>query len=454
MFIEFQVKNFRSFRDLQKLTMRAAPLRPNDNGMLEGHVFTSNNFRLLKSKAIYGGNASGKSNISRAFASFVQMVEDSVAFERITHFIWNQRFQLGPQVDEPVSFQYIFLLNEKIFRYGFEIKDSIVSNEWLYGSSDINQEEKYFTREGGLFIDKILFKGAELYIDQAMSAEGEVFRTDALFLTGAALNNVKLAVEIRNAIKSIFTIDGIDDGGVMNVAMRYLEKATVAERESFKKLLNTIDPGIVDFELRDRIQSNLINEYSSKNSTTSTTTTTTTTINPLANEKSKELFSIHSVFNNDGEVISRVAAPFALWASQGTSRFFGIAVLLLQSLNKGLPMIFDEFDARFHPNLTLKIVELFHSQSTNPHNAQLIFITHDTGLLRRAELRRDQICLVTKDRHGISRLRTLIEYKGVRKDASYEKEYLQGNYGATPYLDDMDLAIIQNLSAHGSKEAE
>lgn len=454
MFIEFQVKNFRSFRDLQKLTMRAAPLRPNDNGMLEGNVFTSNNFRLLKTKAIYGGNASGKSNISRAFANFIRMIEDSVAIEKLPNFIWNQRFLLGSDVDEPVSFQYIFLLNEKIYRYGFEIKNAIISNEWLFGGLDVNKEEKYFTREeGGLFIDKFLFKGAELYIDQALSAEGEVFRPDALFLTGAALNNVKLAVEIRNAIKSIFTIDGIDDEAVMNVAMRYLDKAAHEQRESFKKLLNVIDPGIVDFELRDRLQPGFSTEHSSVKPTSSTTTTTTT-INPHANEKSKELYSIHSVFNDNGEITGRVAAPFSLWASQGTSRFFGIAALILQSLNKGWPIVFDEFDARFHPNLTLKIVELFHSTSTNPHNAQLIFITHDTGLLRRAELRRDQICLVIKDRHGISRLRTLIEYKGVRKDASYEKEYLQGNYGATPYLDDMDLAIIQNLSAHGSTEAE
>lgn len=448
MFIEFQVKNFRSFKDLQKLTMRAAPLRPNDNGMLEGNVFTSDDFRLLKSKAIYGGNASGKSNISRAFASFVQMVEDSVVFEGVSHSIWSQRFLLGTLTEEPISFQYIFFLNEKIFRYGFEIKDAVVTSEWLYGSSDLNKEDRYFTREAGLFIDRILFKGAELYMDQAMSGEGEVFRPDALFLTGAALNNVKLAVEIRNAIRNIFIIDGIDDGGVMKLAMRYLEKATDEERESFKKLLNSIDPGIVDFEMRDRPVVSSIGEYLPRGAST------TPTINPHLIDKSKELFSVHSVFDENGVVTGRVATPFALWASQGTSRFLGIAVLLLESLNRGLTFIFDEFDARFHPNLTLKIVELFHSQTTNPHNAQLIFITHDTGLLRRAELRRDQIGLVTKDRYGVSRLRTLIEYKGVRKDASYEKEYLQGNYGATPYLDDMDLAIIQNLSANGPKEAE
>lgn len=447
MFIEFQVKNYRSFKDLQKLTMQAAPLRTNDNGLLEGNVFTANNFRLLKSKAIYGGNASGKSNISRAFASFVQMVEDSVAIENMTNFIWSQRFQLGTSKDEPVSFQYIFLLNEKIFRYGFEINNAIISKEWLYGSSDVKEEQKYFTREeGGVFIDKILFKGAELYIDQAMNVEGEVFRSDALFLTGAALNNVKLAVEIRNAIKSIFIVDGIDDRSVMKIAMRYLDNASNEERESFKKLLKAIDPGIIDFELRDRPQSTF--------STESSTSGQTTTINPLMNEKPKELYSIHSRFDENGKEVDKVAVPFLLWASQGTSRFFGIAVLILQSLNKGKTIIFDEFDARFHPNLTLKIVELFHLTSTNPHNAQLIFITHDTGLLRRAELRRDQICLVTKNRHGVSSLRTLIEYKGIRKDASYEKEYLQGNYGATPYLDDMDLAIIQNLSAHDSTEAE
>lgn len=428
--------------------MQAAPLRTNDNGMLEGNVFISNKIRLLKSKAVYGGNASGKSNIARAFAIFVQMVEDSVATEKLSNFIWNQRFLLRENREEAVSFQYIFVLNERIFRYGFEIKDGIISKEWLYGNSDIKGEQKYFTREGGLFIDKTLFKGAELYIEKAMDEDGEVFRPDALFLTGAALLNVKLAVEIRNAIKSNFTVDGINDNAVMNIAIHYWEKSSKIERESFKNLLQAIDPGIVDFELKDRPQSNFSTEYSISPQGP------TTTIDPHLKNSSKELYSVHSIFDDDGKVIGKVTAPFQLWVSQGTSRFFGIAAIILESLNKGLPIIFDEFDARFHPNLTLKIVELFHSISTNPHNAQLIFITHDTGLLRRAELRRDQICLVTKDRFGVSRLRTLIEYKGVRKDASYEKEYLQGNYGATPYLDDMDLAIIQNLSAHGSKEAE
>ena len=97
-----------------------------------------------------------------------------------------------------------------------------------------------------------------------------------------------------------------------------------------------------------------------------------------------------------------------------------------------------------HPNLTLKIVSLFNNESTNPKNAQFIFATHDTGLLRRADLRRDQISLVNKDQYGISELSTLIEFKGVRKDSSYEKEYLNGTYSAVPFLDALDHIQMQN----------
>ena len=100
----------------------------------------------------------------------------------------------------------------------------------------------------------------------------------------------------------------------------------------------------------------------------------------------------------------------------------------------GNTLVIDEFDARLHPNLTKKIVQIFNSIRTNPKGAQLIFVTHDSNLLNANVLRRDQICFVDKDKLGVSSLRTLVEFKGVRNDASFEKAYLNGEYGAVPFL--------------------
>jgi hypothetical protein len=105
-------------------------------------------------------------------------------------------------------------------------------------------------------------------------------------------------------------------------------------------------------------------------------------------------------------------------------------------LKEGNPLIIDEFDSRFHPLLTRKIVELFNSSENT--KSQLIFTTHDTNLLSPDLLRRDQIDFVEKDKYGASHLYTLVEIKGVRNDASFEKDYIQGKYGAIPFLGNLN----------------
>jgi len=106
----------------------------------------------------------------------------------------------------------------------------------------------------------------------------------------------------------------------------------------------------------------------------------------------------------------------------------------LETLQRGSAIVIDEMDARFHPMLTRALIRLFQSSETNPKNAQLVFITHDTNLLDSKSLRRDQIMFVEKDRYGASHLYSLSDFKGVRKGDSFEKEYLEGRYGAIPFL--------------------
>jgi hypothetical protein len=109
---------------------------------------------------------------------------------------------------------------------------------------------------------------------------------------------------------------------------------------------------------------------------------------------------------------------------------------LLQALKTGGALVVDELDARLHPLLTRTIIGLFNSNETNPHNAQLIFATHDTNLLSKELFRRDQIWFAEKDRFGATHLYSLAEFK-VRNDASFGSDYIRGKYGAIPYLGDL-----------------
>jgi AAA15 family ATPase/GTPase len=126
--------------------------------------------------------------------------------------------------------------------------------------------------------------------------------------------------------------------------------------------------------------------------------------------------------------------------SDGTRHLFAISGPFLHSLREGSVLIVDELDARLHPLLTRKLVVLFNS-SANKKGAQLIFATHDSGLLDQKSMRRDQIWFVEKNARGASELFSLAEIKGVRKDANFEREYLLGQFGGVPRVGDLRSAV-------------
>ncbi|GAB3427925.1 AAA family ATPase [Niabella aquatica] len=433
MFIEFQIGNFRSFRDLQKFSLQASPLRSNDNGLNEDHVFESAGIRLLRSKAVVGANGSGKSNLAKAIGIFVNMISNSVSHEGMAGLIWQNRYQLITDwEEEPVFFELTFIHQDKPFRYGFQILKNKVIYEWLFEAT-LNGGE-YFTREGqNLTVSESRFIASKLFYNQVETDPSELFREDALFLTAAALSGNKFSSGIRQTLLSMMIIDGVNDQKGINYALQIIEGRSSWQKEGIKELLRSADTGVEDLKIQE------FKVYSGKH--------IKDIENKPVDDKSivRGLFSRHSVYNHDGQITNTIFVPFGTWESEGTEKLFGLGALMLESLNSGTPVIIDELDARMHPNLTLKIVELYNNEETNPHNSQLIFITHDTGLLRRGKLRRDQIALVDKDKYGMSTIRTLIEYKGVRKDASYEKEYLQGSYNAVPFLDDFDDLITHKL---------
>lgn len=442
MFIKFEFGNFRSFRDIQKLTLEAAALRPNDDGLTENNVFHAGSLRLLKTKAILGGNASGKSNLAKAVATFHMMVSRSVAQEGLPEQIWNDRFQLITDWDDqPIFFQYFFLFEEIIYRYGFQILNGAISFEWLYSGSKDREIEYFMRSPTGLAVNHNEFPSADQFFRNHWQEENELFRKDSLFLTAAALNGNKFLGKLRIEIRNIMSVDGVYDASAVQYAMGNFINGPEEKKKALIDLLAAADTGIEDLEI-DELPDHLI-DHKIKNE-----------LGDRSESRVVSLFSKHSVYDWDGNRKKSKAVPFGEWESDGTGKFFGIGALVLDALADGRTVVIDEFDARLHPNLSLKIVELFQDIKTNPQNAQLIFVTHDSGLLRRAALRRDQICLVNKDRYGVSSAINLVQFKGVRKDASYEKEYLNGAYTGVPYLDKVGQVITSANKRNGLQEAE
>ena len=159
------------------------------------------------------------------------------------------------------------------------------------------------------------------------------------------------------------------------------------------------------------------------------------------------IHTLHNKYDKDGNVIGLEKFNFEEEESEGTKKYFKISGPIIMALVEGHVIVIDELDARLHPILTQSIVRLFNSKLTNPKGAQLIFSSHDTNQLTGKLFRRDQVWFTEKDNSGATDLYSLAEYKistkgvKVRKDASFGKNYIQGRYGAIPFLSDFNECI-------------
>ena len=147
----------------------------------------------------------------------------------------------------------------------------------------------------------------------------------------------------------------------------------------------------------------------------------------------KQIVTQHPVFDAEHNLVGQEAFSMEEQESAGTRKIFNLSGPLWDTLEQGKVLIIDEIEARLHPLLTLELMRLFNSPQTNPNNAQLIFATHDTGLLGPSLLRRDQIWFTEKDRYGATNLYSLAELQ-VRNDAAVDKQYIAGRYGAIPFI--------------------
>ncbi len=394
MITQFTVENFLSFRDAATLSMVASALRETKT-KAEDIVFDleGTNISLLKSSVIYGANASGKSNLIKAFDFFKRFVVGSAKEVQYGEQIDIESFRLNSVTEnEPSFFEIIFADKDMQYRYGFKIDRNIVHNEWLYQKvhkRKAKEVELFYRTKDDFSVHSKFDVGKEL-------VSKKMVRNNALLLSVAAQFNEPVSVEIMGWLADTTIVTGTNDDRFWQQAAAQIDNPSMRLR-------------IIDFA---KFADFAIDDISKVDNT---------------------VLSSHRQYDDDGNPIQNVNFPFKKNESEGTIKYFSLAYPIIDALDNGKRLIIDEFDAKMHPLLTCKIVSLFNSASTNPKNAQLICTTHDTNLLNANLFRRDQIWFTQKDNYGASKLFSLAEYK-VRNTASFEKDYLMGKYGGVPVI--------------------
>ncbi len=416
MLIEFRVANHRSIREEQALTFAAG--RGGDPADGRQRPVAGTGELLLPLAAIYGANASGKSNILAALAFMRDAVADS-------HRIWvpeggvpRDPFAWG-EATTPSLFELTFLVGGTRFEYGFSTDGRAFLEEWLY-AWPLGHKQIWFERDR----QEMRF-GEKLKGENRIVAE--VTRPNALFLSASAQLQHEQLRPVYRWITNI-QVEALPDARSHSQNQHWarlglLPSGRNEQAEVFSQLeeggreqrftgllalLRAADVGIVDAKLVEEAG----------------------------------LYPRSYPAGPRQRVYLRHEGSESAWLpleeeSQGTQTLFRLAAPLLEVIERGGVFVVDELERSLHPLLALQIVRQFNEPVLNPKNAQLIFTTHDTNLLGtivgEAPLRRDQVWLTEKDRSGATHLYPLTDYHP-RKQENVERGYLQGRYGAIPFL--------------------
>jgi uncharacterized protein len=417
MIIEFSIQNFRSIKELQTISFRATGLKsPPESAIVdENNIFNRGDSPLLRTVGLYGANASGKSNIIKALVWFLQMIRNEASsVSNLGPLCEPFLYQDEPQVTESLFQITLFVKNRK-YRYGLTVKKNIaeaitsdekiskeiVVKEWLFGIKETNMV-KLFERTG-------------MKIDKDSLPNGEkippIPYEHTLFLTHAAAFDSEGACAIIRQYLSNWTIDnsvfGIDR--LRRNSIRLLEADN--GKQDFLNFLSKFNLKYEDIIIeRDPHQPK-------------------DTLVPRDKIFVKKTY--HS-FNQNQEIKLNLNNN----ESAGTQKLFDIAGVFIRAFN--LPgnafIILDEIDSDFHPSLLKKLIEVFNNPAINKSNAQLLFTSHDTNLMSHSVMRRDQFYFTEKNEDESTRLYSLADLRGIRNDADFAKDYLEGYYGGVPVL--------------------
>lgn len=409
MIIQFSVENFMSIKEKVVFSMLASSDKEIPENLILGK---KENY--LKSAVMYGANASGKSNLIKAMNAVVIMMRNSNNMQPglklpIVPFKFDKEY-----VKKPSSFELIMIINNIKYVYGFVADENRIYEEYLYYYPN-GKETELFERTQ---VNKYHYTSNENVLKDIVSKNME---NKFLLATATTWNyeKTKPVYEfITNGIEILFDYNTI-------------------KPLSFSLYKNDNNGELKEFSL------NILNEaemnISGYNVTNVEITDEQLSAIPLElrgffNKKTRSfhITTRHNITTEDGKE-EDIDLDFEE-ESLGTQNMFILNPILLYVLKKGKVLIIDELDRSLHPFLVEYIVKIFNSEKYNKNGAQLIFNTHDTNLLNLSLFRRDQIWFTEKDyKKGATDLYPLDDFP-VRKTENVEKGYLNGRYGAIPFI--------------------
>lgn len=393
MLVQFMLKNVLSFKDETILDMSAVNAYKEHASNL---IDIGSKEKLLRVAAIYGANASGKSNLYLAMYYFQEIIKKSLnnvddgTMTAIAQYYFPFLFVKGGENSE---FQIVELIGNDEYRYGFEYNEECVVAEWLYRKNiKTNRNSIIFERTThSVEFGASIRKECDMYKDQ--------IPVETLVLT--FFNKLKLKTEVfkivYNSITglSLASTDLLEKEGFLETVLPTVIKN---DKENLTEFLSAIDTGIKDIAY-------------------------------IEHKKKINFFTTHVGIDGYEYLLDLYNE------SEGTIKSIKLYICAKTAIIFNSLLFVDELNIKLHPLLLKFIIDLFYK---NDSKAQLIYTTHDTTLMDKKFFRRDQIWFVQKDEFGYSELTALSDFK-VRSDASFEKDYLAGVYGGIPLIKEFEL---------------
>lgn len=422
MLIEFTVKNYRSIKEEQVFTLTKAK----GNELLSSNSFVpeaQSSVALLRSAVIYGANAAGKSNIIKAMLAMEDMVRHSAADGQVgdrmpvTPFLFDESC-----IKEPTEFEIVFINEGVRYQYGFAVTKYLVIEEWLFAFPK-GRAQNWFSRVINPETGQSAYKFGDSLAGPKVVWKNAT-RANALFLSTAVQLNSEQLKPVFNWFDRKFRMS---DSGGWSSAYTVSLCDNDETKKSVLEFLQAADIDIHDIHL-DKEKFDV-----SKLPSDMPTVIKEHMVAEFEDEVIAEVKTVHRTAAN---MLIRLDIEDE---SDGTRALFAFAGPVIHALKNGFVMVIDELHNHFHPKLVKYLVTLFHNEKTNPHNAQLIFTTHETSILNQDVFRRDQIWFCEKNDDQATNLYPLTDFSPRKDRENLEMGYLSGRYGAVPFVKEFEL---------------
>ncbi len=376
---------------------------------------------LLRSAAIYGANAAGKSNFIKALQTVQEIVRESAKDFQHEDPLPVSSFKLSDEYsDRPSEFEVLFVSDGVKYQYGFAANEKRITEEWLYAFPK-GRAQRWFIRafdedEGDYAWDFSSYLLGKKQTWKESTRENSLFLSTAVLLNSEQLKpvydwfNKTLKIATVNSYWGSYTASICTDEDQKKAVLEFLRSADL-DISDIKVDSKKIDSSIFPDDMPDVVKDEILKTLEGKDFYDVKTVHKT--------DSGKEVY-----FDFDEE-------------SDGTQKIFNFSGAWIDCLKKGLVLFVDELNNNLHPNLVRHLVQLFNKESSNSKNGQLVFTTHETSILDQDVFRRDQIWFCRKDKQQASELYPLTDFMPKKGVENLERAYLAGRYGALPLITDM-----------------